>query len=178
MSGLRRQRRTFIPHRFLFHAVRDQAIQSLRSYIKSYHPSATALIGCRKQADRSVTVLERNNVQITGNGPQTMMFAHGFGCDQNMWRLVAPAFEGDFKVVLFDHVGAGRSDLAAYDSDKYSDLAGYADDVVEILRELGLTDVVFVGHSVSAMIGVLASLKAPELFERLGIGWAIAAIHR
>ena len=114
-----------------------------------------------------MSVLERNNVQITGNGPQTMMFAHGFGCDQNMWRLVAPAFEGDFKVVLFDHVGAGRSDLAAYDSDKYSDLAGYADDVVEILRELGLTGVVFVGHSVSAMIGVLASLKAPELFERL-----------
>jgi sigma-B regulation protein RsbQ len=114
-----------------------------------------------------VTVLERNNVRITGTGPRTMMFAHGFGCDQNMWRLVAPAFEHDFNVVLFDHVGAGRSELSAYDSSKYSDLAGYADDVVEIIRELNLSDVVFVGHSVSAMIGVLASLKAPELFERL-----------
>ena len=114
-----------------------------------------------------MTVLERNNVRIAGTGPRTMVFAHGFGCDQNMWRLVAPAFERDFKVILFDHVGAGRSELSAYDSSKYSDLAGYADDVVEIIRELNLSDVVFVGHSVSAMIGVLASLKAPELFERL-----------
>ena len=114
-----------------------------------------------------MTILERNNVHMTGKGPRTIMFAHGFGCDQNMWRFVAPAFESDFKVVLFDHVGAGRSDLSAYDFHRYSDLAGYADDVVEIIRELGLADVVFVGHSVSAMIGVLASLKAPELFERL-----------
>jgi sigma-B regulation protein RsbQ len=114
-----------------------------------------------------VTVLERNNVQVTGNGSRTMIFAHGFGCDQNMWRLVAPSFEDDFKVVLFDHVGAGRSDLTAYDTGKYSDLGGYADDLVEIIRELGVKDVVFVGHSVSAMIGVLASLKVPELFERL-----------
>lgn len=96
-----------------------------------------------------------------------MMFAHGFGCDQNMWRFVAPAFEADFRTVLFDHVGAGRSDLGAYDSQKYASLDGYADDVVEIGRELGLKGAVFVGHSVSAMIGALASLKAPELFESL-----------
>ncbi|WP_260690171.1 alpha/beta fold hydrolase [Rhizobium leguminosarum] len=96
-----------------------------------------------------------------------MIFSHGFGCDQNMWRFVAPAFEADFKTVLFDHVGAGRSDLTAYDAGKYSSLAGYADDLLEICRALGLTQTVFVGHSVSAMIGVIASLQAPELFESL-----------
>ncbi len=96
-----------------------------------------------------------------------MLFAHGFGCDQNMWRFVAPAFEDRFQTILFDHVGAGGSDLAAYNPAKYSALSGYADDVVEIGRELGLEGAVFVGHSVSAMIGVLASLKAPEMFSRL-----------
>jgi len=96
-----------------------------------------------------------------------MVFAHGFGCDQNMWRYVAPAFENQFRVVLFDHVGAGGSDLKAYDPQKYSTLAGYADDVVEIGNELGLKDAVFVGHSVSAMIGLLASLKAPGMFRSL-----------
>jgi sigma-B regulation protein RsbQ len=96
-----------------------------------------------------------------------MVFAHGFGCDQNMWRSVAPAFEGDFQTVLFDHVGAGRSDLAAYDPAKYASLDGYAEDLVEICRALDLRGAVFVGHSVSAMIGALASLKAPDLFESL-----------
>jgi sigma-B regulation protein RsbQ len=114
-----------------------------------------------------MSVGARNNVQIRGAGRRAMVFAHGFGCDQNMWRLVTPAFEDDFRIVLFDHVGAGRSDLSAYDSQKYSSLAGYADDVVEIIRDLDLKDVIFVGHSVSAMIGVLACIKAPELFERL-----------
>src|SRR3979409_2790612 len=99
-----------------------------------------------------------------------MVFAHGFGCDQNMWRFVAPEFENDFKVVLFDHVGAGGSDLSAYDYRKYSALSGYAEDIVEIGRELSLKDAVFVGHSVSAMIGVLASLQAQSLFGRLGRG--------
>jgi sigma-B regulation protein RsbQ len=112
-------------------------------------------------------VLARNKVHVSGRGERAMMFAHGFGCDQNMWRFVAPEFEGDFKVVLFDHVGAGGSDLSAYSKAKYSTLQGYADDVVEIGRALGLKDAVFVGHSVSAMIGVLASLKAPDLFGRM-----------
>jgi sigma-B regulation protein RsbQ len=109
----------------------------------------------------------RNNVQISGSGEQAMMFAHGFGCDQNMWRFVAPAFEADFTTVLFDHVGAGRSDLSAYDRQKYSTLYGYADDIVEIGRALALRDAIFVGHSVSAMIGVLAAIKAPDLFRSL-----------
>lgn len=96
-----------------------------------------------------------------------MVFAHGFGCDQAMWRLVAPAFEADFTTVLFDHVGAGGSDISAYHIDKYAKLSGYADDLIEIIRELDLTGTVFVGHSVSSMIGVLAAIKAPELFRKL-----------
>lgn len=96
-----------------------------------------------------------------------MVFAHGFGCDQNMWRYVAPQFEDRFRVVTFDHIGAGGSDLASYDEARYSSLNGYADDVVELCRELEVKAGVFVGHSVSAMIGILATKKAPELFSKL-----------
>ena len=112
-------------------------------------------------------ILNRNNVTIAGTGSRPMMFAHGFGCDHNMWTGVAREFEADFRVILFDHVGAGRSDLDAYDSRKYSTLDGYADDVVEIGRALNLEGAVFVGHSVSAMIGGVASLKAPGMFTDL-----------
>jgi sigma-B regulation protein RsbQ len=112
-------------------------------------------------------VIERNNVHIHGVGDRAMVFAHGFGCDQNMWRFVAPAFEKDFMTVVFDHVGAGGSDLSAYDRTKYSSLSGYADDVVEIGAEFGLKDAVFVGHSLSSMIGVLAARKAPRMFGKL-----------
>ena len=112
-------------------------------------------------------VLIRNNVNVSGAGDRAMVFAHGFGCDQSMWAEVAAAFERDFRVILFDHVGAGRSDPAAYDPAKYSRLEGYAEDVVEIGRALELRDAVFVGHSVSAMIGALASLKAPGMFSDL-----------
>ena len=114
-----------------------------------------------------MTVSARNNVHVRGAGEKAMLFAHGFGCDQNMWRFVAPAFESEFRTVLFDHVGAGGSDLSAYDPVKYSTLNGYAGDVIELGRELGLHGAVFVGHSVSAMIGVLASIKAPGMFSRL-----------
>jgi sigma-B regulation protein RsbQ len=96
-----------------------------------------------------------------------MLFAHGFGCDQNMWRFVAPAFADDHRTVLFDHVGAGGSDLGAYDPERYATLDGYAADVLEICDELELEDVIFVGHSVSAMIGVLAAAERPELFASL-----------
>jgi sigma-B regulation protein RsbQ len=96
-----------------------------------------------------------------------MMFAHGFGCDQNMWRYVAPAFEADFRTILFDHVGAGGSDLRCFDPEKYASLQGYADDVLEIGRELGIRDGVFVGHSVSAMIGALAVIQDPGMFSKL-----------
>lgn len=111
--------------------------------------------------------MRRLNVQIAGAGDQTMMFAHGFGCDQNMWRYVAPSFEADFRTVLFDYVGSGGADLAAYDRDKYASLDGYADDVIALARALDITGGVFVGHSVSAMIGVLAAKREPELFSRL-----------
>lgn len=114
-----------------------------------------------------MSVFERNNVRLNGLGERTMVFAHGFGCDQNMWRFVEPAFRDRFRTVLFDHVGAGQSNLAAYDSAKYTNLDGYADDVVEIGRELELTAAIFVGHSVSAMIGALASIRAPRLFGKL-----------
>jgi len=112
-------------------------------------------------------VVRRNNVVLKGDGSRSMVFSHGFGCDQNMWRLVSPAFEGSFRTVLFDHVGAGKSDLAAYDPEKYSSLSGYVDDLVEIGGALDLRNAIFVGHSVSAMIGVLASIKAPRMFESL-----------
>jgi sigma-B regulation protein RsbQ len=108
-----------------------------------------------------MSVQQRNNVKVTGSGPATLVFAHGFGCDQNMWRLLAPAFAKRFRVVLFDLVGAGGSDLSAYDPKKYATLNGYADDVVEVVNEFGQGPVIFVGHSVSAMIGALADLKAP-----------------
>lgn len=117
--------------------------------------------------EAAVSVLRRNNVSVSGQGSRLMMFAHGFGCDQNMWRYVAPAFEQDFRVVLFDLVGAGQSDLTAYDQAAYGSLAGHARDVVEIIRALQFQQVVFVGHSVSAMIGALAAIQAPELFASL-----------
>jgi len=98
---------------------------------------------------------------------QPMLFAHGYGCDQNMWRFVAPEFAGTHRVVLFDHVGAGKSDLRAYESGRYSNLEGYASDVLEIIHDLDLRDVVFVGHSVSAMIGVLAAIREPGRFAKL-----------
>ena len=111
---------------------------------------------------------ERNAVTVTGQAHgQPMMFAHGYGCDQNMWRAVAPAFLDTHRVVLFDHVGAGRSDLAAYDDARYCTLDGYAEDILEIIHEFDLRDVVFVGHSVSAIIGVLAAVREPGRFAKL-----------
>ncbi|ASW01009.1 alpha/beta fold hydrolase [Paraburkholderia aromaticivorans] len=112
-----------------------------------------------------MSITQRNNLQISGSGKRTMVLAHGFGCDQTMWRYLAPSFHGDYRTVLFDHVGSGSSDLAAYDVDKYNSLQGYAIDLIEIIREVAEGPVVFVGHSVSAMIGLIASLDAPELFR-------------
>ncbi|MFL9901209.1 alpha/beta hydrolase [Paraburkholderia fungorum] len=111
-----------------------------------------------------MSISKRNNVKISGSGERTMVLAHGFGCDQTMWRYLVPAFHGEYRTVLFDLVGSGASDLSAYDIGKYDSLQGYADDLIEIVEEVADAPVVFVGHSVSAMIGLLASLKAPELF--------------
>lgn len=112
-------------------------------------------------------IIERNNVKVLGNGKQVLMFAHGYGCDQHMWRYVYPAFKEDYTVVLFDYVGAGGSDLSAYSAEKYSSLDGYTSDVLEICQTLGLEDVILIGHSVSAMVGVLAAIKEPERFSHL-----------
>ncbi|MET7497157.1 alpha/beta hydrolase [Streptomyces sp900116325] len=113
-------------------------------------------------------VRSRNHVKVSGQMDRpVVMLAHGFGCDQNMWRLVVPTLERHFTVVLFDHVGAGRSDLSAWSKDRYSSLDGYVEDVLEICRELDLGPVTFVGHSVSAMMGVLAAARHPEYFAGL-----------
>ena len=111
-----------------------------------------------------MSVQQRNNVHVSGDGKSTLFFAHGFGCDQNMWRKLAPAYEDRYRVVLFDLVGSGSSDLSAYDPAKYASLEGYASDVLDIVREFGKGKAIFVGHSVSAMIGMLANLREPELF--------------
>ena len=113
-------------------------------------------------------VAARNHV--VEHGPRDgrpMLFAHGFGCDQSMWRYVWPAFAEDHRIVLFDLVGFGNSDHSAWDPNRYASLEGYAEDVLEICRELELSDVIFVGHSVSSMIGVLAAAAEPERFDRL-----------
>ncbi|WP_442591143.1 alpha/beta fold hydrolase [Pedobacter sp. AW31-3R] len=112
-------------------------------------------------------IIKRNNVNILGKGKQTMMFAHGFGCDQATWRLITPDFEDDYQIILFDYVGAGNADAGAYDQDRYSTLGGYVQDVIDIAESLGLQDVIFVGHSISCMVGVLASIKNPYLFSKL-----------
>ncbi|MEU8994740.1 alpha/beta fold hydrolase [Streptomyces caniferus] len=113
-------------------------------------------------------ILRRNHVSVTGRqGAPVLMLAHGFGCDQNMWRLVAPALAEEFQLVHFDYVGSGRSDLQAWDEKRYASLDGYARDVLEICEELDLRDVTFVGHSVSAMVGVLAAAAAPQRFASL-----------
>jgi sigma-B regulation protein RsbQ len=112
-----------------------------------------------------MSIRERHHINILGKGEQTMIFAHGYGCDQNMWRLVTPAFADRYRIVLYDLVGSGRSDLRAYDRSKYATLQGHADDVVAIVKELADTPVIFVGHSVSAMIGLLAGVAAPDRFR-------------
>jgi sigma-B regulation protein RsbQ len=113
-------------------------------------------------------ILARNNVVVRGKTDgRALVFAHGFGCDQQMWRLVAPEFEDEYRVVLFDYVGAGASDLSAYEPERYSTLDGYARDVVEVCEAAEVRGAVFVGHSVSAMIGALAANAAPGIIGAL-----------
>jgi sigma-B regulation protein RsbQ len=111
--------------------------------------------------------LRRNNVTVSGTGERTLVFVHGFGCDQSMWRLVAPAFEDRYRVVRLDLVGAGHSDLAAYDPARYSSLEAHADDLLAVLRALDLPPVALIGHSVSAVIGMLAAIREPARFAGL-----------
>ena len=119
-----------------------------------------------------------NNVHMRGAGERAMVFAHAFGCDHNMWRFVEPEFAEKFKTVLFDHVGAGGSNLTAYSNARYSTLAAYAGDIVKIGRELDLTDAIFVGHSVTSMMGALAAQQAPGMFGKLSDDRSFTAIHQ
>ncbi|MEK4513456.1 alpha/beta hydrolase [Paenibacillus anaericanus] len=112
-------------------------------------------------------VLVRNNVKVIGEGKQTIIFGHGFGCDQNMWQYIVPSFKTKYRIILFDYVGSGHSDISAYNAEKYSSLHGYVQDVLDIIKSLDLKDVIFIGHSVSSMIGMLASIERPDYFDRL-----------
>lgn len=114
-----------------------------------------------------IDILKRNNVRQLGQGDQTMVLAHGFGCDQNVWRHLIHAFQHKYRLVLFDYVGAGQSDLSSYESVRYSSLDGYALDILEIFETLGLKDVIFIGHSVSSMIGARAAISNPAYFSKL-----------
>jgi sigma-B regulation protein RsbQ len=113
------------------------------------------------------SIIKRNNINVIGNGNQVILFAHGFGCDQNAWKFVVDAFTEDYKVVLFDYTGSGKSDLSQYSADKYSKLDGYAQDILDVCEALDLRNVIFVGHSVSSMTGILAAIRHPECFSKL-----------
>ncbi|MFQ3190227.1 MAG: sigma-B regulation protein RsbQ [Paraglaciecola sp.] len=112
-------------------------------------------------------IIKRNNVTILGSGEKTLLLAHGFGCDQNMWRFMLPALTPHYKVVLFDYVGSGKSDISHYDQTRYSSLEGYAQDILDICEALNLQDVNFIGHSVSSMTGLIASIHKPDTFSTL-----------
>lgn len=113
------------------------------------------------------SVIKKNNIKIIGNSEEVLMFAHGYGCDQSMWRFVTPAFSEKYKIVLIDLVGSGNSDPSYYNFQKYSSLTGYANDIIEICDSLNLKNVTLVAHSVSCMIGALACIERPELFKNL-----------
>ena len=114
-----------------------------------------------------VDLIKRNNIRVIGDGDRVILFAHGFGCDQNVWRHVIKAFQSDYKCIVFDYVGAGGSDHSFYDTKKYSNLDGYAQDVLDICEEFQLQDAIFIGHSVSSMIGVRAAISNPYYFSKL-----------
>ncbi|WP_443478942.1 alpha/beta fold hydrolase (plasmid) [Novosphingobium aerophilum] len=114
-----------------------------------------------------MSVLQRNNVTVSGSGRRTIVFAHGFGCDQQAWKDVIPAFSTEYRTVAFDHVGAGQSDRSAFDPEKYSSLHGYKRDILEVLDALDLSDVIFAGHSVAGMMGMLAAIEQPDRFASL-----------
>ncbi len=113
------------------------------------------------------TIIKRNNVNVFGNGTQPMLFVHGFGCGQSMWRFITPAFQEKFKIVLLDYVGSGKSDVAAYNKERYATLNGYVQDILDVCAELNLQDIIFVGHSVSCIVGLLAAVKEPERFLKM-----------
>jgi len=145
--------------------VGSYALEGKRPFIGSKWYDRNRTLERRIRMDQEIFF--RNNVKIKGTGRQSIIFAPGFGCDQTVWKAVAEAFEQDYRIILFDYVGSGLSDLSAYDSERYSSLAGYAQDVCDVCSALDLKEAVFVGHSVGSMIGMLASLSHPEYFSHL-----------
>ncbi len=135
--------------------------------VKNLITFAPTILKTNTMESTEISPLKRNNVKVLGKGTQPIVFAHGYGCDQNMWRFVYPAFEEDYKIILFDHTGAGNSDETQYSYEKYDTLEGYTEDLLEICTELDLQEVILVGHSVSSMIAVLAAVKEPERFSNL-----------
>ncbi|MYL23199.1 alpha/beta fold hydrolase [Halomonas alkaliantarctica] len=120
-----------------------------------------------ENVDESAYIRRRNNVTVRGQGERTLMLAHGFGCDQKMWRFLIPRLERHYTLVLFDYVGSGNSDTSAFDVERYARLEGYAQDILDICEALSLKDVTLIGHSVSSIIGLIACETAPERFSRL-----------
>jgi sigma-B regulation protein RsbQ len=112
-------------------------------------------------------IIKRNNVKVIGNGEKTLMFAHGFGCDQNMWERLTPYFKDDYRLVLFDYVGSGQSELSAFDRQRYSSINGYAQDIIDVCEALYINEAVFIGHSVSCSAGIVAANLHPEYFSQL-----------
>ena len=115
----------------------------------------------------ATSIMQRNNVHLLGNGNQTMIFAHGFGSDQTAWRHQIATFASEYRIVLFDHVGAGKSDFSAYSPRRYSSLYSYAEDLLDLCAELKLNQCILVGHSVSGMVSLLAALVEPQCFSKL-----------
>lgn len=122
---------------------------------------------CIRETLEMIDVCLRNHVNIVGEGNQVIVLAHGFGCDQKMWQYIVPTLSQQYKVVLFDYVGSGQSDLKAYSIEKYNSLYGYAQDLIDVLQYYQLEDVIFIGHSISSMIGMLAAIKHPQYFKQL-----------
>lgn len=114
-----------------------------------------------------MNIMKRNNVKIIGQGEQVILCAHGFGCEQSMWQYITPKFSNRYKVIIFDYVGAGRSDISAYNNEKYASLNGYKQDILDIIDELHLENIILIGHSISSMIGMLAAIERPTAFEKL-----------
>ena len=115
----------------------------------------------------TIDIKKRNAVRITGSGEQTIVLAHGFGCDQTVWSNIIPAFKDNYRIVTFDYVGSGLSDKTAYSADRYDSLSGYAQDVIEVCDALELQNIIYVGHSVSGMIGVLTTVQRPDLMDKM-----------
>jgi sigma-B regulation protein RsbQ len=132
-----------------------------------YIQRATIQDGDQDMPLSDLEIKKRNNVKVIGHGQTTIMLAHGFGCDQNMWRFMSPLLENDYQLVLFDYVGCGQSDYSKFDIQRYSTLDGYAQDIIEICEELKLQEIIFIGHSVSSIIGMHAAIQSPTLFSKL-----------